>query len=61
MSSTPSSPSTIMLCPSHQRNCLSRVARKPGPNKGKIFFACPVDECDFIQWKTSKRKKENNI
>lgn len=43
----------IPLCQGHQQPCRLRTVRKSGPNKGRKFYACPMDrheQCNFFAW-----------
>jgi len=45
-------------CKGHGETCKVRTVKKPGPNCGRVFFACPRPagersaggDCGFFQW-----------
>ncbi|XP_052284812.1 DNA-(apurinic or apyrimidinic site) endonuclease 2-like [Dreissena polymorpha] len=52
------------LCKGHKEPCVLRMVKKPGPNKGKQFYACargeglktnPEARCETFQWVVKKK------
>ncbi|XP_034684007.1 DNA-(apurinic or apyrimidinic site) lyase 2 isoform X1 [Vitis riparia] len=56
---------SIPLCKGHGEPCVSRVAKKPGPNHGRRFYVCaraegpasnPETNCGYFKWAASKSR-----
>ncbi|CBI17372.3 unnamed protein product, partial [Vitis vinifera] len=56
---------SIPLCKGHGEPCVSRLAKKPGPNHGRRFYVCaraegpasnPETNCGYFKWAASKSR-----
>ncbi|XP_036199838.1 transcription termination factor 2 isoform X3 [Myotis myotis] len=39
----------LVRCPQHGTPCFLKTGVRDGPNKGKSFYVCRADVCDFVQ------------
>ncbi|KAM9686889.1 transcription termination factor 2 isoform 3-T3 [Trichechus inunguis] len=39
----------VVKCPEHGTFCFLKTGVRDGPNKGKSFYVCPADACEFVQ------------
>ncbi|EPQ03772.1 Transcription termination factor 2 [Myotis brandtii] len=39
----------LVRCPQHGTPCFLKTGVRDGPNKGKSFYVCRADACDFVQ------------
>ncbi|KAM9242890.1 transcription termination factor 2 [Dugong dugon] len=39
----------VVKCPEHGIFCFLKTGVRDGPNKGKSFYVCPADACEFVQ------------
>ncbi|KAJ8552498.1 hypothetical protein ON010_g10050 [Phytophthora cinnamomi] len=51
--SSPSMTSDVPRCEGHGLPCAEREVSREGPNKGRMFYVCPLpqgEQCDFFAW-----------
>ncbi|KAE9327511.1 DNA topoisomerase 3-alpha [Phytophthora fragariae] len=49
----PSMTSDVPRCEGHNLPCAEREVTRDGPNKGRMFYVCPLpqgEQCDFFAW-----------
>lgn len=39
----------VVRCPQHGTLCFLKTGVRDGPNKGKSFYVCPADTCNFLR------------
>ncbi|XP_065762256.1 transcription termination factor 2 isoform X1 [Muntiacus reevesi] len=39
----------VVRCPEHGTSCLLKTGVREGPNKGKSFYVCRADTCNFVR------------
>ncbi|KAL4130516.1 hypothetical protein PRIC2_006512 [Phytophthora ramorum] len=45
--------SDVPRCDDHSLSCVEREVSRDGPNKGRMFYVCPLpqgEQCDFFAW-----------